>query len=141
MRIAIDRENPGAIFHLGDHDSDAYQLKKEFPNIPMYSVSGNCDLPFPIGPDSLLVELEGVRIFAAHGHNHSVKYGQMRFYMATKEKEAQLGLFGHSHSPFCECQDNVWLLNPGTCKGYYGATYGVAYVHQGEVVRCEIKRI
>lgn len=140
MRIAIDRENPGAIFHLGDHDSDAAQLQKEFPNIPMYCVHGNCDQVFPWAPESRIEELEGVRIFAAHGHKQNVKYGHMNFYMATREHNAQLGLFGHSHSPLCEEHDGLWLLNPGTCKGY-GATYGVAYVYEGRVVRCEIIRI
>lgn len=140
MRKAIDREMPRAIFHLGDHDGDAALLQKEFPHIPMYCVCGNCDNPFPIAPETQVVELEGVRIFAAHGHKHNVKYGHMNFYMATREQNAQLGLFGHSHQPLCEEHDGLWLLNPGTCKGY-GGTYGVAYVHQGRVVRCEINRL
>lgn len=140
MRIAIDREMPRAIFHLGDHDSDAFQLQKEFPHIPMYCVCGNCDRMFPWAPESRIEELEGVRIFAAHGHKQNVKFGHMSFYMATREQNAQLGLFGHSHEPLCEEHDGLWLLNPGTCKGY-GATYGVAYVHKGHVVRCEINRI
>lgn len=140
MRKAIDREMPRAIFHLGDHDGDAALLQKEFPNIPMYCVCGNCDQPFPVAPESRVEELEGVRIFAAHGHKHNVKYGHMNFYMATREQGAQLGLFGHTHVPLCEEYDGLWLLNPGSCKGY-GGTYGVAYVHQGKVVRCEICRL
>ena len=140
MRKAIDREMPRAIFHLGDHDGDAAQLQKEFPHIPMYCVCGNCDTPFPLAQETQLVELEGVRIFAAHGHKHNVKYGHMNFYMATREQGAQLGLFGHSHRPLCEDFGGLWLLNPGSCKGY-GGTYGVAYVHEGRVVRCEINRL
>ena len=60
--------------------------------------------------------------------------------MTTKEQGAQLGLFGHTHEPLCREYDGMWLLNPGSCKGYC-ATYGVAYVHEGQVVRCEINRI
>lgn len=140
MRAAIDREMPRAIFHLGDHDSDAFQLQKEFPHIPMYCVCGNCDRAFSWAPESRLVELEGVRIFAAHGHKQNVKFGHLNFYMATREQGALLGLFGHTHEPLCEEHDGMWLLNPGSCKGY-GATYGVAYVHEGQVIRCEINRI
>ena len=90
MRKAIDREMPRAIFHLGDHDGDAAQLQKEFPHIPMYRVCGNCDTPFPLAQETQLVELEGVRIFAAHGHKHNVKYGHMNFYMATREGLAKI---------------------------------------------------
>ncbi len=140
MRIAIDREMPRAIFHLGDHDSDAFQLQKEFPHIPMYCVCGNCDRVFPWAPESRLEELEGVKIYAAHGHKQNVKFGHLNFYMTAKEQGAGLGLFGHTHEPLCEEHDGLWLLNPGTCRGY-GATYGVAYVHRGRVVRCEINRI
>ena len=140
MRKAIDREMPRAIFHLGDHDGDAAQLQKEFPNIPIYSVCGNCDGSFARSPESLSVELEGVRIFAAHGHKHNVKYGYMNFYMATREQNAALGLFGHTHAPMCEAYDDLTLLNPGSCKGY-GGTYAVAYVHKGQLVRCEINRL
>ena len=140
MRLVIHRERPEAVFHLGDHDSDAEQLQREFPSLPFYCVCGNCDSLFPTAPNSLLTELEGVRIFAAHGHKHNVKYGNMNFYMAAREQEASLALFGHTHSPFCQDYDGLWLLNPGSCKGY-GATYALAYIQEGSVIRCEIKQI
>lgn len=136
MRLAIEYENPRAVFHLGDHDSDAAALARKFPNLPFYYVSGNCDGLFPCASDQLLTELEGVRILAVHGHKHNVKFGMMSLYMAAQEKQAQLVLFGHTHRPFAEENGGIHFLNPGSCKGY-GASYGLAYIHEGKVVRCE----
>ncbi|MBP3412987.1 MAG: metallophosphoesterase [Oscillospiraceae bacterium] len=138
MRFAIHQEAPNAVFHLGDHDSDAALLCRQYPQLPIYYVSGNCDRLFPWSSASRIEELEGVRILAAHGHQYNVKYGHMNFYMAAREAGAKLALFGHTHEAFCESYEDLWLLNPGSCKGY-GASYAVAYISDGQVVRCEIK--
>ena len=44
MLTAIRREAPDAIFHLGDGESDLRAVKRAFPDLPIYSVRGNCDL-------------------------------------------------------------------------------------------------
>ena len=139
MRIAMRDEQPDVVIHLGDHDADAAQLRGEFPNTPVYSLSGNCDRLCPIGTGTLSYGFGGVRIFAAHGHQYNVKSGFFRFYMAAKEKNARVALFGHTHAPYCEEYDGIWLLNPGAC-GCYGATCGVVQI-DGDVVSCEIRPI
>lgn len=139
MATIIDREIPQAVFHLGDYDSDAARISKQFPQLPFYSVSGNCDSFCSVAPDSILTELEGVRILAVHGHKQNVKLGMLNLSMTAREAQAQLVLFGHTHQAYHEEEGGVHYLNPGSCKGY-GCTYAMAYVHKGQVVRCEIKR-
>ncbi len=138
MRLAVQLEQPDAVIHLGDHDADAVQLGEEFPNLRIFSLSGNCDRFFPTGQDTLCFELAGVRIFAAHGHQYNVKSGIFRFYMAAAEKNARVALFGHTHVPYCEEYNGIWLLNPGAC-GEVAPSYGV--VNLGETLSCEIKQI
>lgn len=140
MRRLLEISCPSAVFHLGDHDSDATMLAKEFPNIPFYCVCGNCDSLCPTAPTELVTELAGVRIFATHGHKYNVKSGMMSLVMSARQAEAQLVLFGHTHQPMYEEHNGVHYLNPGSAKGY-GASYGLAYVHEGQVVRCELKKM
>ena len=43
MRQVVKREQPGTVIHLGDHDTDAERLGREFPQLPLICVRGNCD--------------------------------------------------------------------------------------------------
>ena len=138
MATIIDREIPQAVFHLGDHDSDAARISKQFPQLPFYSVSGNCDSFCSVAPDSILTELEGVRILAVHGHKQNVKLGMLNLSMTAREAQAQLVLFGHTHQAYCQQEeDGLWVLNPGSC-GYYGGSAGLILADNGKIWRCLI---
>ena len=54
MQLAVRRERPDAVIHLGDHCADADRLAEEFCGLPVLSVRGNCDLwgpaPFLLCP-------------------------------------------------------------------------------------------
>ena len=43
MLAELRRCSPDAIIHLGDLERDARVLRREFPDIPVYAVCGNCD--------------------------------------------------------------------------------------------------
>lgn len=47
MQLAVRRERPDAVIHLGDHCADADRLAEEFCGLPVLSVRGNCR---PVGP-------------------------------------------------------------------------------------------
>lgn len=42
MQLAVRRERPDAVIHLGDHCADADRLAEEFCGLPVLSVCGNC---------------------------------------------------------------------------------------------------
>ena len=77
-------------------------------------VRGNCDaevdqmvLQFPIMADYALVEAEGVRIYATHGH------------LWNEERLPPAGawsilLHGHTHVPACAAHEGYAYLNPGS---------------------------
>lgn len=44
MVEAVARCRPDVIIHLGDHSRDTAILREKFPEIPLYSVRGNCDI-------------------------------------------------------------------------------------------------
>ena len=76
MQLAVRRERPDAVIHLGDHCADADRLAEEFCGLPVLSVRGNCDLWGPPRAETLLRTFEGVRIFGTHGHRYGVKQGR-----------------------------------------------------------------
>ena len=115
MQLAVRRERPDAVIHLGDHCADADRLAEEFCGLPVLSVRGNLR---PVGPTArgdAAADLEGVRIFGTHGHRYGVKQGLLRFSLAAQEQQAQVALFGHTHIPYCRQEGGLWLLNPGAC--------------------------
>lgn len=137
MRMAAEKERPGAIVHLGDHASDADVLAEQFWQTPLCRVRGNCDYYETRYPTEHCICWEGVRIFLTHGHTLGVKNGLLRLQYAALEKQAQVALFGHTHIPFCEERNGLWLLNPGACGGR-APSYGIVECANGSV-RCCVK--
>ena len=97
MADAVARFRPDAVFHLGDHDRDTEVLLRQFPEIPLYNVAGNCDFA-ALAPNVLTVSLGPVKAFLTHGHLYHVDYGRVdSLVYAAQEEGCRLALFGHTH--------------------------------------------
>lgn len=119
---ALEREPEAeVVYYLGDGADKAdevfyaYKDKKAF-----ITVRGNCDLASSF-PDFDVRGIEGVRIYACHGHNEYVK----STYSVLREKAVSnnctVALFGHTHEKFEEYIDEMYLFNPGALMlGCYG---------------------
>ena len=134
----VQREKPDRIIHLGDYQRDGEALRELYFRIPVVCLSGNCDYGSP-GPESYLDELEGVRVFACHGHRYQVKSGLLALRYAASEAQASLCLFGHTHAAYCETVDGITFLNPGACGGWR-TSYAVVNLKNGEA-ECRIVRL
>ena len=137
LRLAMKKEKPDAVVHLGDHASDADILDMEYPILPLCRVKGNCDYFEQRYPEQWCFTWDGVKIFAVHGHKQNVKFGLLQLKYAALEAGAQLALFGHTHSPYCMEQDGLWLLNPGACAGR-SPSYAVVELCEGRI-SCQVK--
>ena len=62
MAFAVDREEPDAVIHLGDHAEDAREIERVFPAMPICRVRGNNDFD-PEVPLNAVVTPGGVRIY------------------------------------------------------------------------------
>ena len=71
MAFAVDREEPDAVIHLGDHAEDAREIERVFPAMPICRVRGNNDFD-PEVPLNAVVTPGGVRIYITHGHRERV---------------------------------------------------------------------
>ncbi|MDD6480674.1 MAG: metallophosphoesterase [Lachnospiraceae bacterium] len=129
MILAVRKENPDMIIHLGDCMGDAQNLKLKFPGIPMEQVPGNCDCSQQLAERELLIE--GKKILICHGHTYNVKAGYLNLAYAAQEREADAALFGHTHRVYYDKHNQVTYLNPGSIGAPgYGTppSYGMLYI-------------
>lgn len=131
LKRAAAVTGPDLILHLGDHDSDCDDLRRDMPDVMIRAVRGNCD-PKSKELDADVFVLEGVRFFMVHGHNHGVKYSLDALITAGMYMEADVVLFGHTHRPYAKYYEDMLVLNPGSV-GMNRKTYAVLEIGHGEV--------
>ena len=113
MVRAVRQQQPDAVFHLGDCERDTQRLEKEFPDLPLYRVCGNCDRE-PVNPEVLQPTLDGVKFFCTHGDRYGVKYTLDALLNAAYFSGADIVLFGHTHRALSETMQGLYVVNPGT---------------------------
>ena len=139
MRRCVDAIRPDAIVHLGDYYDDADLLHEEYPRIPMYQVSGNCDIyrcP-PFARDILIMPVCGVSLYMTHGHRHNVKMYTGSLIADARKANVSAVLYGHTHIADCRFEDGLWVMNPGSA-GYYSGSAGIMEVQDGKILNCRI---
>ena len=124
---AWDREKPDRVILLGDllyhgprNDLPEGYAPKEVITLlnerreSLLCVRGNCDtevdqmvLQFPILADYAWLYLDGVSIFATHGHVYNTKH-------LPPLRQGDILLHGHTHVPAWEEGDGFLYLNPGS---------------------------
>jgi putative phosphoesterase len=123
--------NADIVVHCGDSRDEVEQIKTEFPDKVYYTVKGNCDFDKTL-PFSEEFTVDGVRFFATHGHMYNVKYGLLDLFMAAKEKQVDIALYGHTHVTHDESVDGIRLFNPGSLG--YEKSFGVIEIKDGQVL-------
>lgn len=98
--------------HLGDYAGDSRALSK-MTGVPVYAVRGNCDFSREYEPEQV-ISLEGVRIFATHGHKYDVGTGVYRLALRAEEMGCDIALYGHTHVSAIEAQGHLLIVNPGS---------------------------
>ncbi len=109
------------IVHLGDTSGDGARIKKEFGD-KVILVNGNCD-PVKLGENEVIINVEGVKILATHGHLYSAKTTLTKLYMRGNEENCQIVLYGHTHRAREDEIDGVTLINPGNLSRYSQNSY------------------
>ncbi|MDE7181842.1 MAG: metallophosphoesterase, partial [Clostridia bacterium] len=120
------------IIHLGDTSADGREILKKYPDKTVV-INGNCD-PFKLGDNEKVLEVEGVKIFACHGHRYSVKQTLAKLAARAKELNCNIALYGHTHDAREDEIDGVTLLNPGTGSRYSQKSYLYIVINSGKSV-------
>jgi putative phosphoesterase len=83
-------------------------------SLPWHRVRGNGDYDFSI-PENIVMEIPpSHKIFLSHGNRLRVREGKRVIADAARRMEAEAALFGHTHIPYCDTVDGIFLLNPGS---------------------------
>lgn len=136
---AIRAYGPDMVIHLGDYVRDALSLQEVFPALDIRYVRGNCDVGMKATED-LLLELEGVKIFATHGHAYSVKWQLDTLGNKAYFEGARLCLFGHTHQKLYLRYQSLELLNPGSAGAGEEASFALITLEKGTTA-CKIIHI
>ena len=120
------------VVHCGDGADEASRICVNFLDKMVVSVKGNCDF-CSSAPISEVFTAEGVKFFVTHGHAYNAKSTLYNLSLAAREQGAQVVLFGHTHNPLSIYDDGLYMLNPGSLRGY-ASTYGFVDVTKKGIV-------
>ncbi|MGI6160473.1 MAG: YfcE family phosphodiesterase [Christensenellales bacterium] len=121
--------------HLGDNISDAAQIEK-LSHKTCLKVRGNCDVPGS-GVIEIVTDIAGKRFFITHGHVYRVKRGLNILLNRARELEADIALYGHTHSAGID-EGVPMLLNPGSLYAPFLGRMSFAIVEVGEEISARI---
>ena len=140
MVEAVRSARPDVLIHLGDFERDAEVLRREFPDIPLYNICGNCDF-YPKAPSKAVVTLGPVKAFLTHGHLYNVDWSTDSLVYAAQEAECQSAMYGHTHSAENGETAGVKLLNPGTAGKGRELSYAMAEIFENGGIATEIRKL
>ncbi|MGW0483316.1 metallophosphoesterase family protein [Nonomuraea sp. NPDC003214] len=136
-RVAQQLRGAEVILHAGDVCVRPV-LDELAEYAPVHVVKGNNDGPDVVAPETLELELAGLRVGMIHDSGPAKgRLGRMR----RRFPAADLVVFGHSHIPLDESAGGFRIFNPGSPtdrrRQPYG-TVGVLEVDGGELVEAKI---
>ncbi|MBQ8164940.1 MAG: YfcE family phosphodiesterase [Clostridia bacterium] len=132
------KEKPDCFIFCGDGVSDILSFCDKYPEVYCHIVSGNCDRVdnFPLYKE---FDMCGKHFFVTHGHMECVKSGYMTITMRAMSKEADILLFGHTHSPMSTNYGGIVILNPGSVQN---GSYGVIDIEESSGnVKCFLRNM
>lgn len=111
---ALEQTGPiDQLIHLGDVEGGAEHIRELGGDAPAAIIAGNndffCDLP-----NERIFTLGGHRIFMTHGHGYFVHSGTLYLKREARKKGADIVMFGHTHKPYMEEDNELLVLNPGS---------------------------
>lgn len=111
---ALEQTGPiDQLIHLGDVEGGAEHIRELAGDAPAAIIAGNndffCDLP-----NERIFTLGGHRIFMTHGHGYFVHSGTLYLKREARKKGPDIVMFGHTHKPYMEEDNELLVLNPGS---------------------------
>lgn len=129
-----------AILHAGDETSDATWLMERV-DWPVYAVAGNWDSVTAVFPLERIIDC-GVRVLLTHGHKHKVKESLQVLEERATEVDAQVVVFGHTHTAFIHVTGGRMFVNPGSLaspRGRRERTCALLDIHNANSGQVEVK--
>ena len=110
---ALDKVGDIDLFlHLGDLEGSE-DFIEAFVNCQTELISGNNDY-FTEIPRERLIQIGKYTVFMTHGHKYGVYYDLDRLKEVAKSHNADIVMFGHTHIPSIDYDDDIIAINPGS---------------------------
>lgn len=109
------KDNADLFIFLGDGNDDVDEALMVYKDIKIERVSGNCDF-YSMFPTEKVIDFAGKKIMFTHGHPYYVKHGYSDIEREARSVKADICLFGHTHLPYIEHKDEIYFVNPGSCR-------------------------
>ncbi|WP_424536469.1 metallophosphoesterase family protein [Sphaerisporangium viridialbum] len=136
-RVAEHLREADAILHAGDICT-AGVLDELAAYAPVHAAKGNNDGPDVVAPETLELELAGLRVAMIHDSGAAAgRWARMR----RRFPDAELVVYGHSHIPLDHFQDGLRIFNPGSPtdrRRQPHGTIGLLHIEQGTLLTAEI---
>ncbi len=100
------------MIHLGDFGGSE-DFIRSMVNCPVEMISGNNDL-FNGLPKEKVIKIGNYTVYLTHGHRYGVYYSTNQIKEAARTRQADIVMFGHSHVPHIDINDDIWAINPGS---------------------------
>ena len=126
----FEKEKPDIVIGAGDGIKDIDELSYVHPEAEYYMVKGNCDYFDRRHSEENLFEIDGIKIFLTHGHLYDVKRSLSSIKEIGKKLNVSLVVFGHTHKPYIEKDEDMTLFNPGATED---GRYGIIILEQGNI--------
>lgn len=126
--VVYENADAEIIIHLGDGVDDVDRAARDVADMrhlavsKIFKVRGNCDM-FSGEAITSFENIGGHKFYITHGYQQNVKsaLGIDALAVDARDNGRDVALFGHTHKPFYEERDGVYLFNPGSVmKGQYG---------------------
>lgn len=124
------------VIHCGDVEGSEFALS-EAAECPVLMVAGNNDFFTELSREQEL-NIGNYKVWVTHGHNYLVSMGTERIKQEAKARGVQIVMFGHTHRPCLEQDEELIAVNPGSLsyprQDGHKPTYALMEIDkQGEV--------
>lgn len=100
------------LIHLGDLEGSEDYIEA-IAEWPYELVSGNNDYFTDIEREKM-IKIGSYQVLLTHGHRQQVYSDTETIKKWAKEKGADIVMFGHTHMPLLEIEEDITVLNPGS---------------------------
>ena len=100
------------LIHCGDVERGDDYIRS-LVDCPVHMVSGNNDYNLDL-PAQDIFNIGDYKVLVVHGHTFYVYRGVERLKQYALQNNIDIVMFGHTHKPYIEIDEDVTILNPGS---------------------------
>lgn len=100
------------LIHLGDSEGEEDYIET-IAGCPVEIIAGNNDFFSSLSKEKV-IQIGKYKVLLTHGHYYYVTVGVERLKEEVRARGINIAMFGHTHRPYLEIEDDMVILNPGS---------------------------